>query len=193
MSAAPEVIARRSYTRVYRDIWLDRDWRGLSARAQGTYMMLLTSPSITLAGTMPLQIVKWSRMSAEQDTDAVEDSLWELREHGFIVVDQDTEELLVRAFMRNDTLRNYKSSRTQLGIVRQARKAESLAIRHALADEMERCIGMFVVTEDNDVRALAMEAIDLLRKSEPVSKDIWEPEPESVFERVSQQDPWGDL
>jgi DNA mismatch endonuclease, patch repair protein len=73
MAGSPERIASRSFTRVYGDIWLDRDWRALSTRAQCTYLMLLTSPSITLAGTMPLQMVKWSRMSAEQDPVVVEE------------------------------------------------------------------------------------------------------------------------
>jgi hypothetical protein len=150
----------RPFARFYRDSWQDDEWRSLDRDAQHAYWLLLSQATITLAGTMPLQMTKWSKMYADGTPDGLARSLALLDERCFIVVDHDTEELLIRTLMRNDTLRN-PSFKTQLGAIRHALKVESHCIRLVLADEMERGIDLFTETKDVDLEA--KQAISELR------------------------------
>ena len=86
----------------------DSDFAALEPAAQITYVYLLTRP-LTLCGVLPLTIVRWAGNLTAGDTVEMTRRLQALQQAKFVLVDLDTEELLIRTFVRGDgVLRNPK-------------------------------------------------------------------------------------
>src|SRR5436189_93916 len=92
----------RQYGRFTTDIWDDPKFRALSVAAQRAYFMLSTQADITAAGTLALRLRRWSRYASDTPSDALSDALSELSGRRFLVIDEDTEEVLVRSFIQWD-------------------------------------------------------------------------------------------
>lgn len=92
----------RTYGRILVAIWGDDDWRSLSVDAQWLYELLLSQPSASYAGVLGLQIRRWSQLANGMTDRRVRTALGELRKHRYVVVDETTEELLIRTFVRHD-------------------------------------------------------------------------------------------
>lgn len=91
----------RNYGRTATSIWRDKDFRELSPEARFTYMMLFNQPNISAAGVLEVTVRKWAGNTGYL-TDAVENALLELVKHDYIVIDHDSEELLIRSFVKWD-------------------------------------------------------------------------------------------
>lgn len=92
----------RNYGRFTTDIWRDKKFRALSRDAQWAYFMLGTQPDITAAGLLSLTVKRWSGYASDATPDALSDALSELASKRFVIIDEHTEELLVRAFVKWD-------------------------------------------------------------------------------------------
>lgn len=121
----------RSHGRVKVEIWRDRDWRALSLPAQWTYMMLISQPTINNCGVIPFVPRRW--MSYTATDDDIGAALDELVTAAYIVVDDDTQEVLVRTFIHHDRIERQpnlvKAARTEYD------RIESDRLRHVLADQ----------------------------------------------------------
>lgn len=86
-------------------LWGDDDWRELSVAAQHLYMQLLSSPSLSYAG-----VADWrpAKLALAADASGAEryDAGLELFGALFVVIDDDSEEILIRSFLRHDGLLN---------------------------------------------------------------------------------------
>jgi hypothetical protein len=111
-------------------IWTDQDFRALSAGAQRAYLMLLSQPQINNCGVLPYVPRRWAKMAPDDTPEAFASALDELAEKTFIVVDEDTEEVLVRTFIRHDRI----ASQPQLvkAALREFGEVESEPIRRVL-------------------------------------------------------------
>ena len=99
----------RQYARIHLRIWADSRFIGLSAEAQSLYFKLLTHPTMNLCGVADWRPKRLAALSKGQTVQGVLEAAKELEKGVYIVVDDDTEEVLVRSFIRNDgTLRNSK-------------------------------------------------------------------------------------
>ena len=103
----------RDYARIKVAIWNDPDWRNLSLPAQGLYHSFLTSPAISLAGVSDWRPNRIAAKSRGATADIVRALAAELQDGPkadgsgparFVIVDEDTEEILVRSFVRHDEL-----------------------------------------------------------------------------------------
>lgn len=121
----------RTYSTTSTSIWRDDDFRALTAAQQGTYFMLKSQAEITAAGVLPLTRGRWSKLSAGMDVATLNATLDVLAEHRFIVIDEDTEELLVRHFVKWD--QGYQNSKRRPVIEAAALAISSPNLRHALA------------------------------------------------------------
>lgn len=86
------------------DIWSDDDFRDLTAPAQSLYFKLITHPKLDYCGVTDFHPGRLAAMSREMTADDVMIAAQELSERFFIVVDQGTDEVLVRSFVRWDGL-----------------------------------------------------------------------------------------
>ncbi|TWP47409.1 hypothetical protein FKR81_32360 [Lentzea tibetensis] len=126
----------RDHARFYLSIWSDEDFIALSALAKIVYVQLCTQQKLTYAGVLDVSVKRWTRAHPDQNIDAVRAALAELDAARFVVIDHDTEELLVRSFIRRDGL--YKQPNVLRAALRCAFELESPLLRKALAVELRR-------------------------------------------------------
>src|SRR3954447_17422854 len=90
----------QGYAAVWRSIWLDPDFRALTVAEQHAYLMLISHPDRNAAGVLSLTPRKWTKLAADLTAAGLKGALAELDDAAFIVMDEETEEVLVRAFIR---------------------------------------------------------------------------------------------
>lgn len=126
----------RSYANIYCAIWDDEEFCELSSDAQRVYFMLVTQRDITACGTLALTLKRWGSTVNRADQDRLEPALKELSEARFVVIDDQTEELLVRTFVKHDG--GYKHAKRLMAVVGYAEAIRSRTIRSAMATELQQ-------------------------------------------------------
>lgn len=156
----------RTEARIFTSIWRDEDFIALPPDAQRLYMFLLSQHDLNYCGVLPLLERRWATKAAGLTLEDIERDLKILEaprdptghpsvnptpnpsgnpsgegfqvslEPSFLVIDWDTGEVLIRAFIRRDGL--WK----QPNLLKQARdtatQIESPRIRAALLEELKR-------------------------------------------------------
>lgn len=160
----------RSYANIKVSIWHDDDFRSLSMAAQHLYFVLSTDPDLSYAG-----IADWRprRLSGKAEAwlpRAVEIAAYELTAAGFIYICEQTEEALVRSYVRHD------------GVLKNAKLSVSCA----------NAVGSIA---SNDLRAIAVAEIKRAKQEEP-GLNFWKSDAvKSVLKRTSvdhrEVDPFG--
>lgn len=125
----------RNFAPIYTAIWQDRAFRALTGAGQRMYLLLVSQPDITAAGTLALTVRRWADMAVDTEPKTLAAPLRELVEARFIVADQTTEELLVRSFVRWDHA--YGNPRRRPAILAAAKAVLSTPLRRALVIEFE--------------------------------------------------------
>ena len=126
----------RAFGRILSSIWDDQDFLDLDAEAQRLYMFLVSQPNLNHAGLLPLTVRRWAAKAKRLTAKQLRQSLADLDAAGFLVVDEDTEEVLVRSFVRRDEV--YKQPRVMGAAVSGALEISSRRLRRALLAEMYR-------------------------------------------------------
>lgn len=126
----------RDHARLYVHIWTDPDFIELSSVAKLIYLQLFSQPKLAYSGVLDLAAKRWAMAHPDLDLAAVRSALAELDAARFIVVDQETEEVLVRSFIRRDEL--WKQPNVLRGALRVAFEIVSPILRAALARELRR-------------------------------------------------------
>lgn len=117
-------------------IWRDKDFRALRRTAQTTYGQLLSQKELDRAGIQPLQVSKWAKGCDHITESDVWADLKELEAARFVFVDEDTDEVFVRSYMRHS---NVVSQPNLLkNALRCAGMVASERLRHELAEELRR-------------------------------------------------------
>lgn len=89
-------------------IWAE-EFRLLSRDAQHLYFVLLTSPQLSYCGVTDWRPARIAKLAADLTVTEVRVAARELAGQLYIVIDEDSEEVLLRSFIRNDgLLRNPK-------------------------------------------------------------------------------------
>lgn len=89
----------RKEARISTSVWRNRMFTDLPLAAQGLYWMLLAQPDVSMCGVLPYLPGRWAALCGSDDHI---DALGLLEQSGFVVVDRDTSELLVRTFVKWD-------------------------------------------------------------------------------------------
>lgn len=117
-------------------MWGDADFRSLTPGAQWLYVYLLSNATLSYVGVAdwrPKRIASTARaLTAEQ----VERYAGELADKRFVIVDDDTEEICVRSFLRWDGLLLNPNMWKSVG--RDFTKVASDAIRESIGVELRR-------------------------------------------------------
>lgn len=126
----------RAYCNILTSIWEDADFCALSAGAQRTYFMLVTQPDIAACGTLPLTLRRWSLTLPSRERKNLAKWLDELSVTAFVVMEERTEELLVRTFVKHDG--GFKNPKRLAAIWATASVIRSPSIRSAFGIEMAK-------------------------------------------------------
>lgn len=124
----------RNYGRFTTSIYRDSDFRSLTLAQQGLYYLLGLQAEMSAAGTLSLTLRRWSSMAADLSVEELRDHLKTLEAHGHVVVDDDTEELLIVKFVKWDG--GIGNEKRRPVIEEAATSIASPAIRQTLAHEI---------------------------------------------------------
>ena len=150
----------RNHARVYASIWADDDFRALEPSAQRMFLFLLSQPDLEHSGIIALRERRWSRSARGLTAADVAADLEHLAAARFVVIDEDTEELLVRSLMRWDGV--WKQPNVAKAAATQIRTISSAPLREALCDELDR-LGEGDLHRESE--ALREDLVSYLRKS----------------------------
>lgn len=114
----------REFAQIKLAIWADDDWRDLSPLARYLYLTILTSPTLTHCGVADWRPARIGALNG-MDPDAVAGYGAELIETLYLVIDEESEEVLIRSFVRND------------GLMKQPKMAVAMASAHAAVASQE--------------------------------------------------------
>lgn len=139
----------RSFARIITAIWRNAEFRALHSGAQRVYLLLVTQPNISAAGTLPLTVRRWAEMSPDTTVQQIGRELDALVRGRFIGVDASTEEVLVRSFVRWDG--GYGNRKRRPVIMAAADELVSPTLRAMLGAEFERLSIPFAATPPESV------------------------------------------
>jgi hypothetical protein len=126
----------RTHGRIMAAIWNDGDFIAMRATAQRMFMFLLSQPDLSHAGLVPMRVNRWAKKAEDLTPRAVRSELDYLAERDFVVVDEDTEEVLIRTMVRNDGI--YKQPLVMERMREDAKQIESPMLRESFAAELTR-------------------------------------------------------
>lgn len=124
----------RNEARIFSRIWVDPDWRSLTAGAQHCYLMLLSLPSLSFCGVIAYTPKRWSQNAKNLTIKAISAGISELRAKRYVVVDEETEELWIRSFAKNDGVTTIPN--LVVSMARDWEQVMSDPIRHEFVKEL---------------------------------------------------------
>ena len=129
-------MANGEYGKVFKRVWGDPDFKALTVNQQALYMKLISQPDISLAGVLTLAVPRWTAQTDGLAQSSVEKALDALEAARFVVCDRQTQEVLVRSYIRNDL--GWKSTKTFKAIAGAVERVLSTSIRAAISAELLR-------------------------------------------------------
>lgn len=140
-------------------IWSSPDWRALGPIEQWLYSLLLTHPGLSYAGVCDWQPKRLAMMSTGVTPNMVETAGQALQASRFIYVDEQTDEVLVRSFLRHDGL--LKNPKVCVSMANDFGAVASQGIQKVLVRELQK-----LATEYPDWAAFRSERVTSLLKLE---------------------------
>jgi len=126
----------REYAAVKVAIWQDDDFRDLAPAAQHLYFVLMTSAELSFCGVMDWRPKRLAPRAKGWTEDGVKTVAGELSAARLIVVDEQTEEVLVRSFLRHDGV--MKHNKTCISAMMAFSEIASNTIRGVVVHELRR-------------------------------------------------------
>lgn len=126
----------RTRANILCSIWDDPEFISMPVEPQRLYLYLLSQRDLSHAGLVPLRLHRWSLKIPGGTVGQVSKALAALTKARFVLVDRNTEEVLVRTYVRNDGV--YKQPKVMLRMREDARLMESIELREAFAVELTR-------------------------------------------------------
>lgn len=99
----------RTFAKTHVSIWGDDDFLNLSPMAQWLFWHLYTQPELSYCGVTDWRPGRIIPKASGLTTDVLDAAADELAQAVYIVIDEATEEVLVRSFIRNDELLKQKN------------------------------------------------------------------------------------
>ena len=126
----------RRFARIGLSIWADPDFRDLSEAAQRLYFLLLTSGSLDMCGVGDWRENRLVKLSSDSTITGLRKAAWELGQRRFVAIDVDTEEVLVRSFVRHDGV--LESPNSTRAMVKDFSTISSHTLMEIVMDEARR-------------------------------------------------------
>lgn len=149
----------RDHARIRLDIWADDDFRDLTAVGQWLYFNLLTSPDLSFCGVTDWRPARIAAVTADLAASDVETFAAELEAKELVVIDRDSEEALVRSFVKHDGL--LKQPNMAKALIKDHAAIASSVLRAVVVGQLDRLKG-----NDPELRGWRVEGMRaLLRRA----------------------------
>ena len=126
----------RQYALIHRAILDDPSWRCLTRSQQNLYLLLLLKLSTNLCGVVDWRPKKLAVNASDMTVETIEADAVVLEKKLYIVRDEDTDEGLLRSFLRNDA--PLKSSKTAIAVRSSYTDTASSKLRGVIVFELQR-------------------------------------------------------
>jgi len=148
----------REHANIRLDMWGDADWRALSRDAQWLYELLLTHPDTNRAGVCDWRPGRLARMASGTTAADVKRIARELEQRLFVVIDEGTEEILIRSYVKYDGV--LKQPNMTVTMLNDWAGIASGRLRAVVAFEVQKVAGA-----RPDLPAWKLERIETLMKT----------------------------
>ena len=145
----------REKANVQTSLWGNPEWKGLGVVEQWLYFHLLSHPRLSYAGVADWLPKRVAAASSGLTVDQVEQAGRGLQSARFVFVDESTDEVLVRSFLRHDGL--LKQPRLSVSMVNAFSGIASLNIQKIVVNELQKLADEFPewkAFESEKVRAI---------------------------------------
>lgn len=126
----------RDRANINTNIWTDTHWRTLTADQQWLYKLLLTHPELNYAGVADWRPGRLSQFASDKSKLDIERIGAALQSEKFIMIDETTEEVLIRSFLKHDGL--LKQPKLSISMVNAYGSVASKEIREVIIHELKR-------------------------------------------------------
>jgi hypothetical protein len=156
----------RDRANIRTDIWNDDSFRALTGPAQLLYLQLLTSATLSYAGVADWRPKRLASISGGRAAAEVNKAAEELTQGLYIVIDEDTEEVLIRSFLKHDGL--LQKPNVAKAMVTAWGRIYSLTLKGVVVHELNRLHDRFP-----DWRGFTVPTVqELLRKGSVNPSDL---------------------
>jgi len=131
----------RDRANINTNIWTDQDWRDLPIAEQHLYWLLSTHPDLSYVGVADWRTARLAAMAADATPGGIQATAESLQEKRFVFIDEDTEEILIRSFLRHDGL--LKQPKLSISMVNAFGAVSSKKIREVVTHELQRLYAEF--------------------------------------------------
>lgn len=128
----------RDFAQIRLSVWNDEGWTSLTLEEQAFYTMLSSQPTTNLAGVLDFLPGRLARLSSDLTPKRVRVLVESLEQRGMVFLDEDTEEILVRAVIR--TSGSWKTPNSAQAIVTNIEQTMSRKLRSVLMYEVKRTL-----------------------------------------------------
>lgn len=126
----------RDHARIWVSVWNDPDFTALTTLEQAVYWMLISSEDLSYCGVLDNVAERFTGLAADLTKRKFTAAVATLRQKAFLVVDDRTAEILVRAYIRRDQI--LRLPNVSKAMVRALRKVHSADLRQAVTAELTR-------------------------------------------------------
>lgn len=175
----------RDRANINTNIWTDTHWRTLTRDQHWLYMMLLTHTELSYAGVTDWRPGRLMQFAAGTSRHDIERIGHELQSERFIFIDEDTEEVMIRSFIRHDGL--LKNPKITVSMVNAYGAIASNKIREVFIHELIR-----MHTEQPELKAFEnAKVIALLKNTARPMQEFTQGFTPSILDDLPQALPQG--
>lgn len=131
----------RDRANIFTNIWTDTDWRALAGEEQHLYLLLMTHPDLSYSGVCDWRPGRLAKMRGDATRADIERAGAALQAKRFILIDEETEEVLIRSYIRHDGV--LKQPNLAVSFVNAYGAAASPEIRMLIIHELKRLVNEF--------------------------------------------------
>ena len=142
----------RDRATIFTAIWSDADFRACTSDEQRLYMLLMTHPSLSYAGVVDWRPGRLAKMCSDMTADRIGALGASLQDKRFLYVDEETEEVLIRSYIRHDGV--LKHPKLAISFANAYTAVASLNIQKIIVHELTRLHG-----EHPDWRAFSFDRV----------------------------------
>ena len=117
-------------------IWVDDEFTALPAASQRLYVLILSQPAVTLCGVIQPAFKRWATFAPDTPAADIAAAARTLQERGFIDIDDDTDELLIRSFVRHGVA--LESENAIVGMSKAFDTIHSKVLRKVVIEELRK-------------------------------------------------------